>query len=83
MYLFLFVYINQLYINYIYNAILQELPSLASLSLSTDQRNEGEYLQLSCIVTKGDLPITFFWTLNNRSVSNALATTLNVGRQTR
>lgn len=63
--------------------MIKELPSLTPLSLSTDTSNEGEYVQLTCIAIKGDLPIIFRWNLNSIPISNSLATTLNVGSQTR
>lgn len=68
---------------FFYIVVYLELPSILPLSFSTEASNENDYNQLSCIVTKGDLPITFFWSLNDESISNGLATTINVGRQTR
>lgn len=60
-----------------------ELPVILPLSLSTEASNEGDYVQLTCVVTKGDLPITFTWSLNDQPITNALASTVDVGRQTR
>lgn len=59
-----------------------ELPLILPLSLSTESSNEGDYVQLTCIITKGDLPLKFDWFLENNLITNSLATTLNVGRQT-
>lgn len=59
-----------------------ELPLILPLSLSTEASNEGDYVQLTCIISKGDLPLKFDWFLENNLITNSLATTLNVGRQT-
>lgn len=62
--------------------IFIELPLILPLSFSTEASNEGDYVQLTCIITKGDLPLKFDWFLENNLITNSLATTLNVGRQT-
>lgn len=60
-----------------------ELPVILPLSLSSEASNEGDYVQLTCVVTKGDLPIIFTWSLNEQPITNSLASTVDVGRQTR
>lgn len=60
-----------------------EKATLLPLSFSSEYSSEGDYVQLTCVATKGDLPITFSWFLDGNAVSASLgATTVNVGRQT-
>lgn len=62
----------------------KEPPQLANLSLSTDLSNVGDYVQLTCIVTKGDLPIHLEWSLNNKNIIAELpfTTVASVGSHT-
>nr|CAD7199658.1 unnamed protein product [Timema douglasi] len=62
---------------------VKEIPSLLPISLPSEFNNEGDYVQLTCVATKGDHPITFSWFLNGNVVSPAMGvSTVNVGRQT-
>ena len=42
------------------------------ISFGTDELNEGEFAQASCIVTKGDLPLMISWTFNGMYISSDL-----------
>lgn len=42
----------------------------------------GDYVQLTCIASKGDLPIAFNWYLNGQRISGELATLASVGEHT-
>lgn len=57
------------------------MPHVLPLSLSSDYVKEGDYVQFTCVASKGDLPITFTWLLDGEEIGTA-ATTVNVGRQT-
>jgi hypothetical protein len=52
------------------------------LSFSSEYSSEGEYVQLTCIASKGDHPISFSWLLNGNEVGAAEASTVNVGQKT-
>lgn len=54
------------------------------LTVSAENVSQGDYVQLTCVVTKGDHPIFFSWHLNGKRIDeNTQSTsTVNVGRQT-
>lgn len=54
--------------------INQETPFLNKLSISATPCHMGDYVQLTCIASKGDLPIAFTWYLNEQRISGDLAT---------
>lgn len=44
--------------------------------------NSGDYVTLTCAVTKGDVPINITWTLNNRRIDNFDGiTTISINRR--
>lgn len=47
-----------------------EPPRIVPFSFGRDVFNEGEYAQISCIVSSGDLPLSITWSLQG-STSNA------------
>lgn len=57
------------------------MPSLLPLTLSSEYVKEGDYVQFTCVASKGDLPVSFTWLLDGEEIGTA-ATTVNVGRQT-
>ncbi|RZF38699.1 hypothetical protein LSTR_LSTR011009 [Laodelphax striatellus] len=59
-----------------------EPPSLLPLSFTSEYASQGDYVQLTCVAAKGDLPIGFSWLLDEQPLATGLATTVNVGRQT-
>ena len=42
----------------------------------------GDYVQLTCIATRGNVPIGFEWSLNNVKLQNELATVATIGEHT-
>ena len=49
-----------------------EPPSIVPFSFGRDVVDEGEYAQISCIVSTGDLPLTITWSLQGSSVTSGL-----------
>ena len=41
-----------------------ELPEIGSISFSKEVMNEGDFAQISCIVTSGDQPLTISWSFH-------------------
>lgn len=54
------------------------------LTISAQNVSQGDYVQLTCVVSKGDHPIFFSWYLNGERIdeNTQSASTVNVGRQT-
>ena len=49
-------------------------------SFGTDILNEGDFTQLSCAVTKGDLPLTISWSFHGHNLTSDLGIeTSNMG----
>lgn len=44
-------------------------PSIAPFSFGDKSWNAGDFIQQTCAVTKGDVPLTFLWQLNGMDVS--------------
>lgn len=60
-----------------------ELPVVIPFSFQSEYHSEGDYVQLNCIVTKGDMPIKFSWYMNHRKLHPSMGVSvMNVGRQT-
>lgn len=64
--------------------LLTDVPLLLPLTVSTENVFQGDYVQLTCVVTRGDHPIFFSWYLNGDRIdeNSQSASTVNVGRQT-
>ena len=57
-----------------------ELPEIGSFSFSKEVMNEGDFAQISCIVTSGDQPLTISWSFHGREgEGEAGITTTNLG----
>ena len=54
-----------------------------SFSFGRDIFDEGEYAQVSCVISSGDLPVTITWSLQGVSVqgSDSGITTAPMGRR--
>lgn len=53
------------------------------MSFASEYASEGDYAQLTCIVTKGDFPLVFEWLLNGKKISSEIGiSTVSVGKQT-
>ena len=68
---------------YFYLLLLLEPPEIGPFSFSKDVMNEGDFAQISCIVTSGDQPLTISWSFHgdgteSDSPDNGITTT-NLG----
>ena len=62
------------------NFVSSELPEIGAFSFSKDVMNEGDFAQISCIVTSGDQPLTIFYTClaKNMAGTSSYTTELKV-----
>ena len=60
------------------NILFAEKPVIVPFSVGRDGVNQGEFVQLTCVVTKGDRPLTITWSLKGDIVSSdpTLTTTM-------
>jgi hypothetical protein len=59
-----------------------EPPDLLPLTFGRDVMDEGGFAQVSCIVTKGDQPLTISWSFHGHNISSDLGIiTTPIGRQ--
>ena len=58
--------------------LFAEKPVIVPFSVGRDGVNQGEFVQLTCVVTKGDRPLTITWSLKGDIVSSdpTLTTTM-------
>ena len=49
---------------YFYLLLLLEPPEIGPFSFSKEVMNEGDFAQISCIVTSGDQPLTISWSFH-------------------
>ncbi|KAI5751952.1 hypothetical protein M8J77_012420 [Diaphorina citri] len=63
---------------------VKDIPLLLPLTISAQDVSQGDYVQLTCVVSKGDHPIFFSWYLNGKRIDDNTqsASAVNVGRQT-
>ena len=54
------------------NFVSSELPEIGAFSFSKDVMNEGDFAQISCIVTSGDQPLTMSWSFHGLDGPNRL-----------
>ena len=54
------------------NFVSSELPEIGAFSFSKDVMNEGDFAQISCIVTSGDQPLTISWSFHGLDGPNRL-----------
>ena len=43
--------------------LCSELPEIGAFSFAKEVMNEGDFAQISCIVTSGDQPLTISWSI--------------------
>ena len=53
-------------------SLILEPPDILPLSFGREVMDEGSFAQLSCIVTKGDEPITISWTFHGSEITSDL-----------
>ena len=54
------------------NPLLAEPPEILPLSFGKDIMNEGDFAQVSCIVTSGDEPLKISWSFHGEQISSNL-----------
>ena len=52
------------------NCVILEPPELLPLSFGADIMNEKDFAQVSCIVRKGDEPLTVSWSFHGGSITS-------------
>ena len=62
-------------LNYV---LFTELPEIIPFSFGKDVVNQGEFAQLTCVVSKGDKPLTITWSLKGDIINSdpTLSTTM-------
>ena len=62
--------------------LFTELPEIIPFSFGKESVNQGDFAQLTCVVTRGDKPLTITWSLKGDIVSSdpTLSTTM-LGKQ--
>ena len=58
--------------------LFTELPEIIPFSFGKESVNQGDFAQLTCVVTRGDKPLTITWSLKGDIVSSdpSLTTTM-------
>ena len=63
--------------------LFTELPEIIPFSFGKESVNQGDFAQLTCVVTRGDKPLTITWSLKGDIVSSdPTLTTTMIGQQT-
>ena len=55
-----------------------EPPSIVPFSFGRDVIDSGEYAQLTCVVSRGDMPITITWSLKGQELNSGPSITTNM-----
>ena len=64
------------------NILFTEKPEIIPFSFGKDVVNQGEFTQLTCVVSKGDHPLSLTWSLKGELVSSGpTLTTTMLGTQ--
>ena len=63
--------------------LFTELPEIVPFNFGDKPINQGEFAQLSCVVRKGDKPLSITWSLKGDIISSdPVLTTTMIGQQT-
>ena len=63
--------------------LFTELPEIVPFSFGEKAINQGQFAQLTCVVTKGDRPLSITWSLKGDIInSDPTLTTTMIGTQT-
>ena len=64
------------------NVLFTELPEIVPFSFGESTVNQGEFAQLTCVVKKGDKPLSITWSLKGDIInSDPTLTTTMLGTQ--
>ena len=58
--------------------LLVEPPSIVPFSFGREVIDSGEYAQLTCVVSRGDMPITITWSLKGQELNSGPSITTNM-----
>lgn len=76
-------YIKPILIQFDLSIIFIVLPKIAAFDFGSEPSNSGESTSVQCLVTIGDLPLTFKWLHNGRPVSEMFGiSTVKLGKRT-
>ena len=65
------------------SGVFTELPEIVPFSFGGNAINQGQFAQLTCVVTKGDKPLSITWSLKGDIInSDPTLTTTMIGTQT-
>ena len=65
------------------NILFTELPEIIPFSFGKKSVNQGDFAQLTCVVTRGDMPMSITWSLKGDIISSdPTLTTTMIGQQT-
>ena len=63
--------------------LFTELPEIIPFSFGKETVNQGDFAQLTCVVTRGDKPLSITWSLKGDIISSGpTLTTTMLGTQT-
>ena len=57
-----------------HNSLILEPPKIVPFSFGTAVVDSGEFAQLTCVVSKGDMPIQITWSLMGKDVNSGSST---------
>ena len=64
------------------NDLFTELPEIVPFSFGKEVVNQGDFSQLTCVVTRGDMPLSITWSLKGDIInSDPTLTTTMLGKQ--
>ena len=64
------------------NILFTEKPEIIPFSFGKETVNQGDFIQLTCVVTRGDRPLSITWSLKGELVSSGpTLTTTMLGTQ--
>ena len=65
------------------NILFTEQPEIIPFSFGKDIVNQGDFVQLTCVITRGDKPLSITWSLKGDIInSDPTLTTTMIGTQT-
>ena len=65
------------------NILFTEMPVIVPFTFGRDVVNQGDFVQLTCVITRGDHPLSITWSLKGDIInSGPTLTTTMIGTQT-
>ena len=75
--------VNGNYWNWHWKCLVAEPPEIVPFSFGKEVVNQGEFAQLTCVVSRGDKPLSITWSLKGDIISSdPVMTTTMIGQQT-